>query len=270
MTAPTPAPHRLVLSASEFAYLVDRTGVDLPPDWMPDPDTPFGLAESGLTKKRVVHGVGDEAVVHPSVERNLLILAGPTVMLDTVVSVADQGMHSVHAVSGPLGASLFALDERAVELSMFAAVDLGRELVRAVPEVDDESDSDVESRLGGGSAPRLLQGELPLAALQEMGVVRLFREADPDGPIAVVSRLNLSGEEAALAHAVATEVDGALRCLVSSHAGSSQVSWIHCGGGWSGLDPEPDGSGRRMVRIEPVARQDLGTWVAPAVAGALS
>lgn len=268
MTAP--APHRLVLSAAEFAYLVDRTGVDLPPDWMPGSDVPFGLAESGLAKKRVVHGVGDEAVVHPSVERNLLILAGPTVMLDTVVSVGDQGMHSVHAVSGPLGASLFALGEGAVELSMFAAVDLGKELVRAVPDVDDETDSAIESRLGGGAGPKALQGKLPLAALQEMGVVRLFREADPEGPSAVVSRLNLSGQEAALAYGVATKTDGALRCLVSSQVETSQVSWIHCDGGWSGLDPEPDGSGRRMVRIEPVSREDLGTWVAPAVAGAVS
>ena len=31
----TPAPHRLVLSAGEFAYLVETAGVELPPDWMP-------------------------------------------------------------------------------------------------------------------------------------------------------------------------------------------------------------------------------------------
>ncbi len=31
----TPAPHRLMLSAGEFAYLVEKVGVELPPDWMP-------------------------------------------------------------------------------------------------------------------------------------------------------------------------------------------------------------------------------------------
>ena len=115
-----------------------------------------------------------------------------------------------------------------------------------------------------------MRGRLPLAALQEMGAARLFRDADPGGPAAVVARLNLSGGEAALAQQVAAETDGALRCLVISRNGmTTQVSWVHTDGGWSGLDPDPDGSGRRMVRLAPAAREDLGTWVAPAVAGAL-
>ena len=29
----TPAPHRLVLTAGELTYLVERTGVELPPGW---------------------------------------------------------------------------------------------------------------------------------------------------------------------------------------------------------------------------------------------
>jgi hypothetical protein len=263
------APHRLVLSAGELAYLVRKTGIELPPDWMPADDVPLGPAESGLTKKRVVTGVGDEAEVHPSVEKNLQILAGPMVMLDTVASIGDRGMHSVHAVVGPLGASLFALGDGAVELSMFASVDLGKELIRAVPE-EENLDFGITSRLGGGAEPTPLRGRLPLTALQEVGAVRLFREADPEGASAVVSRLNLSSDEASLAHDVATRADGALRCLVIGRTGMSQVNWVHVSGGWSGLDPEPDGSGRRMVRIEPAAREDLGTWVAPAVAGALS
>jgi hypothetical protein len=109
-----------------------------------------------------------------------------------------------------------------------------------------------------------------LEALQEMGAARLFRAADPDGPAAVLAQLGLSGAEAALAQNVAEQTDGALRCLVIWANGTSQVNWVHTAGGWSGLDPEPDGSGRRMVRIEPAEREDLGTWVAPAVAGALA
>ncbi|MET9633177.1 hypothetical protein ABZX92_37535 [Lentzea sp. NPDC006480] len=264
----TPPPHRLILSAGEFAYLVEKTGADLPPDWMPAADVHIGPAEAGLTKKRVVTGVGDEAEVHPSVERNLQILAGPTVLLDTIASIGDKSSHSVHAVNGPLGASLFALGEGAVELSMFASVDLGKELIRAVP-VADPAGASLESRLGGGESEPL-QGRLPLEALQEMGAARLFRAADPEAPAAVVDALKLTGDEAILARNVAEQADGALRCLVIWANGTSQVNWVHTAGGWSGLDPDPDGSHRRMVRIEPAGREDLGTWVAPAVAGALA
>lgn len=98
----TPAPHRLVLTAGELAYLVERTGVELPPAWMPSAD--IGPTESGLIKKRVVDGVGGE--VHRSVVKNLEILALPMVMLDTVAAIGDKGLHSMHAISGPLGASL--------------------------------------------------------------------------------------------------------------------------------------------------------------------
>jgi len=265
----TPAPHRLALSAGEFAYLVEKTGVDLPPDWRPSQDVQIGPAEAGLTKKRVVTGVGDEAEVHPSVERNLQILAAPTVLLDTIASIGAKSSHSVHAVNGPLGASLFALGDGAVELSMFASVDLGKELIRAVPP-DEPVGTSLESRLGGAQNAEPLRGRLPLEALQEMGAARLFRAADPDAPAAVLDQLNLSGDEALLARNVAEQTDGALRCLVISASGTSQVNWVHTTGGWSGLDPEPDGSGRRMVRLEPAQREDLGTWVAPAVAGALA
>ncbi|GAA3678569.1 hypothetical protein GCM10022267_76670 [Lentzea roselyniae] len=263
----TPAPHRLVLTAGELAYLVERTSVELPPAWMPSAD--IGPAEAGLIKKRVVDGVGGE--VHRSVVKNLEILALPMVMLDTVAAIGDKGLHSMHAISGPLGASLFELGDGAVEMSMFASADLGKELIRAVPPEDADIESSVESRLGGaGPEPTPLRGRLPLSALQEMGAARLFRDADPGGPAAVVAALSLSGSEAALAQQVATETDGGLRCLVVGRNGmTSQVSWVHTDGGWSGLEPEPDGSGRRMVRLEPAAREDLGTWVAPAVAGAL-
>jgi hypothetical protein len=43
----------LVLSAGELAYLVQKTGVELPPDWMPTDDVPLGPTESGLTKNGV-------------------------------------------------------------------------------------------------------------------------------------------------------------------------------------------------------------------------
>lgn len=264
----TPAPHRLVLSEREFAYLVGRTGAELPPDWMPQ-DVQVGPAEADLARKRVVTGVGADAEVHPSVQRNLRILARPVVLLDTIASIGVKTFHSVHAVSGPLGASLFALGNGAVELSMFASVDLGRELVRAVP-AEEPVGASVESRLGGAVTTSPLSGRLPLRALQEMGAARLFRTADPEAPAAVLAQLGLSADEAALARAVADQTDGALRCLVVWAGGTAQTDWVHTGGGWSVLDPEPDGTGLRVVRMRPARREDLGTWVAPAVAGALA
>jgi hypothetical protein len=263
----TPAPHRLLLTAGELAYLVERTGAELPPAWTPSAD--IGPAEAGLIKKRVVDRVGGE--VHRSVVKNLEILALPMVMLDTVAAIGDKGLHSMHAISGQLGASLFELGDGAVEMSMFASADLGKELIRAVPPESQGTNVGIESRLGGGGPEQTpLRGRLPLAALQEMGATRLFRDADPGGPADVAARLSLSGSETVLAQQVATETDGALRCLVFGRNGmTSQVSWVHTDGGWSGLEPEPDGSGRRMVRLEPAEREDLGTWVAPAVAGAL-
>lgn len=268
----TPPPHRLVLSAAEFAYLIDRTGFELPPGWRPAPDTPFGLAESELTKKQVVQGAGDEAEVHESVRVNLRILAHPQVMLDTTVSVGGKGMHGLHAISGPLGASLFKLDDGAVELSMFAAVHLGRELVRAVPPEEDLAGLD--SALGGGRAAEPLRGKVSLDALHELGVARVMRDADPAGPAAVLAELDLPAAEAKLAIQAANRSDGALRCQLTGRAGdqiaTSQVTWLHTDGGWSGIRPDPDSSGRRMVRLEPAAAEDIGTWVAPFVAGALS
>lgn len=270
MPAATPSPRRLVLPAAEFAYLVAKTGVDLPPQWRPAPDTPFGRAESELVKKRVLQGVGEAAEVHPSVQRNLEVLAEPTVMLDTVATVGGRGLRALHAVSGPLGASLFDLGDGAVELSLFAAVQLGRELIRAVP----AEEAGIGSSLDDPAAPAPLSGRVPLGALREMGAARLLRDADPEGPAAVLAELKLPAAEARLAEQVASRSDGALRCLVIGRGDdgvrSSQVTWLHSDAGWSGVAADPDGSGRRMVRLKPAAREDLGTWVAPAVAEALS
>lgn len=270
-TTQAPAPHRLVLSTAEFAYLVAKTGMEMPPEWRPNPDTPFGLAESELTKKRVVQGTGDEAEVHRSVQVNLGILANPQVMLDTTVSIAGKGLRSVHAVSGPLGASLFALADGAVELSMFAAVHLGRELIRAVP--PDSATTGISSALGE-SAPDPLRGTVSLTALHEMGVARLMREADPGVQSAVLDKLDLPAAEAKVALQAANRSDGALRCQLTGKAGgriaSDQVTWLHTDAGWSGITPVPDGSGRKLVKLEPAAREDIGTWVAPFVAAALS
>jgi hypothetical protein len=255
----TLAAHRLPLSAAEYRYLVELLGLSMPPGW--EPGVAVGVRTDDLVRRGVL--LGDPAAVHPSVEMNLGILAGPRVMLDTSATVGSEGLHSLHAVAGSLGASLFALADGGVELSMFAATDLGRELVRAVPDADDGS---------AGSAG--VAGRLPLAALHELGLAELQRDADPRAVAEVLGTLALPPDEAALAARVASAANGARVCVITARVAdevrSARVAWLHADGGWVGIRPDPDSSGRRMVRLEPVAREDLGVWVAPYVAEALA
>lgn len=262
--------HRLALSAAEYAYLVGRLELSMPPGWEPAPDTAPAAQEEPLAKCGVLSGAGDLLAVHPSVVVNLRILAGPQVMLETTAAIEGRGLHSLHAVAGRLGASLFALAEGGVELSMFAAVDLGRELIRAVPP---EEHTAIASVLGGPVA-QPLRGRVRVEALHELGIAALMHEADSQAPAAVLAELDLAAGEAELARQATSRTDGTLRCAMTGRmpdgVTTDQVAWLHTDAGWVGMRPDPDGSGRRMVRLEPAARQDLGTWVAPFVAAVLS
>jgi hypothetical protein len=254
----TLAAHRLPLSAAEYRYLVERLGLSMPPGW--EPGVAPGVSTDDLVARGVLRGDGDLLAVHPSVEMNLRILAHPRVMLDTSATLGADGLHSVHAVAGSLGASLFALADGGVELSMFAATALGQELIRAVPAAED--------------GPAGSYGRLPLAALQELGLAELLRDADPRAVEEVLGTLRLPADEAALAVRVAAATNGVLVCVITARVAdevrSARVAWLHANGGWVGIRPDPDSSGRRMVRLEPVAREDLGVWVAPYVAEALA
>lgn len=265
----TPAPHRLTLSAPDYAYLVDKLALSMPPGWEPSPEPTAEAHPDELAKRGVLVGGGDLLAVHPSVAMNLRVLAAPTVMLDTTATVGADGLHGLHAVSGELGASLFALPDGAVEVSMFAATDLGRELVRAVPS---EEDSGIGSALDNGHSAEPPRGQVPLAALHELGVAELLRGADPDAPAEVLAELRLPAEQAELAAQVAKRTNGGLVCLVTARLAeevrSARVTWLHTDAGWSGIRPDP--AGQRMVRLEPVGRADLGVWVAPYVAEALN
>jgi hypothetical protein len=270
MAATTTAPHRLTLSAQEYAYLIEKVGASMPPGWEPDPDVAAGGTED-LVKRGVLRGDGDLLAVHPSVEVNLRILAAPQVMIDTTASIGITGRHGLHAVAGALGASLFELDGGAIELSLFVATDLGKELIRAVPS---EEDTEIGAALGNGHPPVQPSGLISLAALHELGVAELLRGADPDAPAEVLADLRLPPEEAELARAVAEQTDGALIGVITARTPegvrAARVAWLHTGGGWLGIRPAPDGSGRQLVRLEPVARADLGVWVAPYVSEAVT
>lgn len=269
MPAPTLAPHRLRLSAAEYGYLVERLELSMPPGWEPEPVE--GADPGDLARRGVLRGDGDLLAVHPSVEVNLRILAAPRVMLDTTATIGAAGSHSLHAVAGALGASLFALADDAVELSLFPATDLGRELIRAVVS---EQDGSVYAALRDSEPVPVLRGRVPLAALHELGVAELLRGADPDAPAEVLAALDLPAAEAELAREVARRTDGALVCVITARVAETvrtgRVVWLHTAGGWSGIRPEPSAAGRRMVLLEPVSREDLGVWAAPYVAEALS
>ncbi|WP_018687208.1 ESX secretion-associated protein EspG [Actinokineospora enzanensis] len=259
-----PPPHRLTLTAAEYAYLVNKVGFDLPPDWAPRSDVaaPGSLAAKGVLK--------DDEIV-PPVRENLRIIAHPRIMLDTAATVGPRGSRSLHVIAGELGASLFLLPDEGVELSMFAAVDLGRELVRAVP----PEENGIGSALDGPADEREpLRGVVPLAALHELGVADLLREADPDAPGYVLAELKLPKEEAEFALDIVRRTDGVLRCLVTSvvdgSVRSAQLSWLHSDTGWIGMQPAANSGGRRLMELAPVSRADLGVWVTPYVSEALA
>ncbi len=265
-----PAAHRITLTAGEYAALIAKLDVSLPPDWEPAPDITTGREDETLLDKGVYRGAGDLVTVHPSIEVNLRVLAGPQIMFDSTATIGARGSRSLHAVAGELGASLFALPDAGVELSMFAAVDLGRELVRAVP----AEEAGIGSALDDTDPAEPLRGTVPLAALHELGVADLLREADPDAPGYVLAELKLPKAEAEFALEVVRRADGVLRCLVTALVGggvhSAQVTWLHTDAGWVGVRPAATGASRKLVELVPVAREELGVWVTPFVAEALS
>lgn len=254
MMRTNPAPRRTELSRDELAALVAAAGVTLPPGWQPT-----GSA------------IGDlhQLDVHPALLVNLAVLAQPAVLVDTTVRIGDLGTRCMHAVTGTLGASLFALPDDGVELSLFAATDLGRELARAAA-VDHRP---ITTILTGGPRP-VPRGTVRLAALRELGIARLLSGADPDAVAATLTTLELPPAEAELAEEVSARTDGVLRSVITGRHGPDrvavgQVTWLHTDAGWVGVDPVPDGSGRQLLRLSPVTAADLGTWAAPALAEVL-
>ncbi|OLR90879.1 hypothetical protein [Actinokineospora bangkokensis] len=268
-TQQAPAAHRLVLTAAEYAFLVAKTGLELPPDWAPAPDIATGAEAGSLVAKGALRGSGDMVSVHPSVEMNLRVLAAPVIMFDTTATIGARGSRSLHAFNGVLGASLFLLPDAGVELSLFAAVELGRELVRAVPEWS--TAGSIGSLLDDPEEAEPLAGTLPLAALHELGVAELLRDADPGATDHVLRALALPADEEAFALEVARRTDGALRvlgtALIGGAARTVQLTWLHSDAGWVGISPV--GGERRLVRLDPVDRDDLGVWLAPYISEAV-
>ncbi|RLK60436.1 ESX secretion-associated protein EspG [Actinokineospora cianjurensis] len=259
-----PAPRRLTLTAAEYAYVVTELDANMPPDWKPAPDI---AAVGDLAAK----GVLRDGEIHPSVAANIGVIAAPRVFLETTATAGARGSRSLHAVAGELGASLFLLPDAGVELSLFAAVELGRELVRAVPS---EEAAGIGAALDADDEVEPLHGVVPLAALHELGVADLLREADPDAPGYVLAELKLPKDEAEFALQVVRRTDGVLTCLVTGvvdgSVRSARVYWLHSDTGWVGVQPAAHGGGRQLVELTPVGRDELGVWVTPYLAEALA
>lgn len=257
--------HRLVLSAEEFGVLVRSTGLAMPPGFAPQPGQSSAPACRSLRAK----GVLDDAEnVHRSVLANLRVLAAPRLLIHTDVAGLPPapGLRSVHAIAGPLGASLFACSDGAVELSLFAATELGTELVRAVP-------VPARERIAESLAsPRALRGPLPLAALEAVGA--LVHSGDRAALTTVADALQLSPSELDRVVLAAERTSGVLRVLVSGVHGAArlvgQVTWLSTSDGWVGVRPSPSSARDRMVTLEPVTRERIGAWVAPFVAEVLA
>jgi hypothetical protein len=246
------AAHRLVLTAAEFAVLIDTSGVRPPAGFSASRITmeESAMATLALVDRGVLVESGDPPGYEPveSVAANLAVLTGSVVTVQVEVSAGGRGLRSVFGVSGPLGASLFTLADGAMELSMFPATALGVELIRAVPAPDKLGN--VRPRLytvlrGGDHDHVPLAGRLPLAAL----------ETSSEYISTTNTPTELTAEQAALAERI-----------IGDELAVGQVVWFATDAGWLGLRPDPLPDGTRMVVLEPVDRADLGIWIAPYVA----
>jgi len=275
----------LVLSAAELEFLARRTGLRQPPPFdgsagpvgrstvdqslaALDPslvDESRTDVAADLFARRVLVGAGR---VHPSVLANLAVLAAPRLLVRAEATLPAGRSRAVFAVAGELGASLFARAGGAVELSLFPAVALGRELIRAVPESNmDVPAGRIRSSLGDPAAPAI--GRVPVALLAEYEAVRGLFGADGWG-----DGSGGTGAELALAADLVAGTRGALLCTVLGRdragVGTGQVVWLGTDAGWVGLAPCSTSDGRAAVELRPVERADIGTWLAPFIAGILA
>ncbi|MEU4558759.1 hypothetical protein AB0F72_10225 [Actinoplanes sp. NPDC023936] len=242
---------RLVLSHGEMAALVEFAGVTLPPGLIPEDTAP----------KAERHWEPEQ---EQALAVNLAVLARPIAAVRIETAVPGRVLRGLFSVAGSLGASLFTLAGATVELSLFNAVDLGAELLRAVPEPE-----------GGDSVQSALNPERPLRGTVDLADLEWQPWMPPAGSgLADRARAQTRGSVSALI--TGRRPDGGVL--------AGQVAWLLTGNRWTGLRPVPGagggggarygggagsggGAGKddgvRQVRLEPVDRADFPTWVAP-------
>ncbi len=291
---------RLVLDPDELHVLLDLTGLRLPPGFTaPTAPTPQEagdgppLSQRLLERGLVRHGDDGALEVVPALLANLLVLAAPAASVSVEGSRAEGALKAGYAVRGGLGASLFLLPGGRIELSVFEDIGLGDQLVRAVPEP-----------LSAGSTPRLnlgpnggagagagdgvegdgtdaaeagattMAGRYPLAVLA--GPSGLAE--DQFGVSPELDRLEAPARDRV--RWVRSHLDAELRFLAIGKGRDGLVAtpmlWVGAGPQWYAVDPVPstaaelDAGLTRMVRLVPVAREQVGTWLAPGIAAALT
>lgn len=261
--------NRLTFTAPEWTLLCRRAGLR-PPDGFGADDLPepeIAAAARTLSGRGILTTSGAPT---RSVSANLAVWAGPQALVRAELSVRGRGLRAAYAVAGQLGASLFTLARGGVELSLFPATALGRELVRCVAQPPEQLAAGGrigEALTGSGAGPVPVRGRLPLSALAEYAPTRTF--AAPGAAAA----LGLTAAQADLAGEVNRRTAGVLRCLVTGGAGgaagrvlAAEVVWLLTDTGWVGLRPHPDGSGRRQVDLVPAEPAQIGSWLAPYLA----
>ncbi len=226
---------RLVLTHGEMAALVEFAGVTLPPGLIPEDTVP-------KAERRWEPGEERALAV------NLAVLARPVAAVRIETAVPGRVLRGLFSVAGSLGASLFTLAGETVELSLFTAVDLGGELLRAVPEPE-----------GGDSVQSALNPERPLRGTVDLADLEWQPWMPPrDSSLADRARAQTRGSVSALI--TGRHPDGGVL--------AGQVAWLLTGSRWTGLRPMPAGDDEggeapRKVRLEPVDRADFPAWVAP-------
>jgi hypothetical protein len=239
----------LSLNGPQWSVLCRTAGLPEPSGFGPTravSEDELASARAALTEQGVLDDAG-EAGLHPSLSANLAIWAMPAVIVRVDVWMRDRGLRAAYAVQGQLGASLFTLADDGVELSLFAAADLGFELRRCVPDLPaDTVGRSTMSRLVPGTGSARVHGRLPLAVLT-------------DGAV--------PGDE------VRGRTVGVLQCLAvggppgdTGSAVAGNVVWVATDAGWVGVSPHPDGTGRRLVDLVPVQPEAIGGWLAPHLA----
>ncbi|GGN70856.1 hypothetical protein GCM10010112_37780 [Actinoplanes lobatus] len=221
------AARRLVLDGSQLLGYARGLGLALPP----------GIVVGGSSAGGPPPG---EALAV-----NLGVLARPVAAVRVEAGLGGRALRGWYALAGAFGASLFALPGDRAELSLFAAAETGRELLRAVP----DEPASVLSVLN--PAP-VLTGTVPLDELREPDPAWFtWLPQDTTGPVA---------RARAATH-------GTLSALVTGRAPNGgvlagRVVWLRTGDRWTGMRPLPG----RKVRFEPVEPADFPSWLAPALA----
>jgi hypothetical protein len=265
MTGIVAGAHRLLLDGDELHVLLKAGAVDVfPGDFDvtdPSPEADLEVIERLVQRGLLRHDTDDEnrLELRAVLAGDLQVLSAPQILISTRVQLRERQIYAAHALLANAGASLVRSAGPEVELSLFPAVDLGRELARVVPSSSDQPDT-----------PELDGLDLPYAAFLQAVAVGAGTTSSDAGLVGELPE----AQRAALATA-ASAFDGSVQVAVSARPpdGSAlvqigQVVWVHAGR-WFGLSPYVGDDGTHRVRMVPAQAADLGIWVAPFVAGAL-